>query len=179
MKLHSQSERTEKSIVESAQRLAKGLDPRLSWIDGDDIAQDVRLRRLETGHPLGRVVQEVSRELDHITRQLPKPEVLSPDSRLRPTETAVFRRMFWRDVIKAVYTHVSRWGSQETTDSSTRTVRTLAQKFINNDTFEEIADDEGVSDTAVKSFYYKSLRRFLLPQRARLIRDYTDEDLSR
>ncbi len=178
MKSRDPIERAENSIVETDQRLAGRLDSRLSWIDGDDIAQDVRLRRLETGHPLGRVVQEVGRELNHMTRQLAEPEVLSPDSRLRPTETAVFRRMFWRDIIRALHIRFTRGESYDKLDLPMREARTLARKYVRDDTFVEIASAKGVSDTAIKTFHGKAIRRFHHPRRASLIRDYTEEDFS-
>lgn len=177
MKSRDPFERTEKSVVKSAQRLAGRLDPRLSWIDADDIAQDVRLKRL-TGHPLGRVVQEVGRELDHMTRHLPEPEVLSPDSRLRPTETAVLRRMLWRDIIRALHIRFARGESYDKLDLPMREARTLARKYVRDDTFVEIASAKGVSDTAIKTFHGKAIRRFHHPRRASLIRDYTEEDFS-
>lgn len=165
-------------VQSSASRLADRLLPQLAgWIDCDDIAQDIHLAELENPQArYGKSVQAVDRGLKALGKLIGEPETLTPDSRLRPTESVALRRTFWPETLRALRVGVTRWKSQEDQTSPFRTFKVLFRLYKRGDSPEEIGHIEDVTDTRVNQIHRKAIVRFRHPQRACLLRPFLDRD---
>lgn len=165
-------------VKSSASRLADRLPPQLvGWIDRKDVEQDILLKGLENPQArYGKSVQAVDRDLRALGTRIGEPLTITPDSRLRPTESDALRRTFWPETLRALRVGVTRWKSQEDQTSPFRTFKVLLRLYKRGDSPEEIGHIEDVTDTRVNQIHRKAIVRFRHPQRACLLRPFLDRD---
>ena len=165
-------------VQSSASRLADRLLPQLAgWIDCDDIAQEIHLAELENPQTqYGKSVQSVDRGLRALGIRIGEPDKINPDTRLRPTETAVIRRMFWRSLLDVLRMPANKLNVPE---NPLRKMRIFAQRYIGGYTLEEIGDIDGTTGKRVEYIIDKTKRQLRHPSRLPMLKEYTEEDLSR
>lgn len=167
----------EAGVRRSAARIAASLPEHIqTWVDPDDVAQKIAEMRLKYPQRInGHNTLAVKRELSAQGRYKGEPATIYPNTDLRPTETAVMPRMFWREVWLALTTPSS--GNQPTNEQKdTRTIfKILSFIYRGGSTREEIARDMNIDPKRVGKIHSDAIRRLRGRGRVQRFRPFLEE----